>query len=94
MSKYRYKPEPPPVLLSDEISGSLRKLPGSAGASTLIRDRYKSLQWRGVIEPRVKVEKSKPSKKRKLISQGFKGQYEEQMANQREAEKTVLSVVK
>ena len=43
------------VLLSDELSGSLRKLKASA---TLIRDRYKSLQKRGVIEVRGKARKT------------------------------------
>ena len=46
------------VLLSEEVTGSLRKLRPTA---TLTRDRFKSLQKRGIIEPRVAVKgKKKP----------------------------------
>lgn len=48
----------PQVLLSEEVTGSLRKLKPTA---TLTRDRFKSLQRRGMIEPRVAVRgKKKP----------------------------------
>ena len=43
------------VLLSEELQGSLRGLKAS---STLARDRFKSLQRRGVIEPRTQAQKS------------------------------------
>lgn len=46
------------VLLSEEVTGSLRKLRPTA---TLSRDRFKSLQRRGIIEPRNAVKgKKKP----------------------------------
>ena len=46
------------VLLSEEVTGSLRKL---RPTTTLTRDRFKSLQKRGIIEPRVAVKgKKKP----------------------------------
>ena len=80
LSKYRYEPVDAPVLLSEEISGTLRRLPGTTDACALIRDRYKDLQRRGIIEPRKKVAKPKPSKKRKFVTPGLKGQLEEQMA--------------
>ena len=40
------------VLLTEEITGSLRKL---KPAAMLARERYSSLQNRGIIEPRVPV---------------------------------------
>ena len=48
------------VLLSEEIDGSLRRLKGQP---MLAKDRYKALQKRGVIEPRVPVERVKRQKK-------------------------------
>ena len=93
LSKYRYEPVDAPVLLSEEISGTLRRLPGTADSCALIRDRYKDLQRRGVIEPRRKVAKPRPSKRRKLVTPGLKGQVEEQMAAARKAGGKGLAIV-
>ncbi|CAL5404705.1 unnamed protein product [Camellia sinensis] len=51
LGKHKYEPAPVQVLLSEEISGSLRKL---KGCSTLARDRFKSLEKRGLIVPTAK----------------------------------------
>ncbi|KHN46126.1 Hypothetical protein glysoja_022768 [Glycine soja] len=44
----RFEPAPVQVLLSEEITGSIRKL---KGCCTLIKDRYKSIEKRGLIVP-------------------------------------------
>ena len=49
LSRFRYDPEASSVLLTEEITGSLRKLPGGSDASALIRHRYKDLQRRGYV---------------------------------------------
>ena len=54
------------VLLSEEVSGSLRKLRPTA---TLTRDRFKSLQRQGIIEPRVAA-KGRKQPKRVSYTQG------------------------
>ena len=54
------------VLLSEEVTGSLRKLRPTA---TLTRDRFKSLQRQGMIEPRVAV-KGKKKPRRVSYTQG------------------------
>ncbi|XP_077222667.1 nop53 protein [Tasmannia lanceolata] len=51
LGKHKFEPAPIQVLLSEEISGSLRKL---KGCCTLARDRYKSLEKRGLLAPRAK----------------------------------------
>ncbi|GLT28738.1 hypothetical protein SLA2020_036470 [Shorea laevis] len=51
LGKYKFKPAPPQVLLSEEITGSLRKL---KGCCTLARDRFKSFEKRGLIVPTAK----------------------------------------
>ncbi|XP_068634542.1 ribosome biogenesis protein NOP53 [Aristolochia californica] len=51
LGKHKFEPAPVQVLLSEEISGSLRKL---KGCCTLARDRYKSLQKRGFLVPEAK----------------------------------------
>lgn len=51
LGKHRFKPAPVQVLLTEEISGSLRKL---KGCPTLVKDRYKSLEKRGLLVPRAK----------------------------------------
>ncbi|KAF2296425.1 hypothetical protein GH714_037888 [Hevea brasiliensis] len=51
LGKHKFKPAPPQVLLSEEITGSLRKL---KGCCTLLRDRYKSLEKRGLVAPTAK----------------------------------------
>ncbi|KAL5710003.1 hypothetical protein ACHQM5_020618 [Ranunculus cassubicifolius] len=48
LGRHKFVPAPPEVLLSEEISGSLRKL---KGCCTLTRDRFKSYQKRGLIVP-------------------------------------------
>jgi len=45
----KFVPEPLQVLLSEEITGSIRKL---KGCCTLAKDRFKSLQKRGYFAPR------------------------------------------
>ncbi len=54
------------VLLSEEVSGSLRKLRPTAA---LTRDRFKSLQRQGIIEPRVAA-KGRKQPKRVSYTQG------------------------
>ncbi|KAG6518968.1 hypothetical protein ZIOFF_022454 [Zingiber officinale] len=51
LGKYKFEPAPVQVLLTEEISGSLRKL---KGCCTLVKDRYKSLEKRGLLPPRAK----------------------------------------
>ncbi|MED6161769.1 hypothetical protein PIB30_063876 [Stylosanthes scabra] len=54
IGKHKFEPAPVQVLLSDEINGSIRKL---KGCCTLIKDRYKSLEKRGLIVPTSKTSK-------------------------------------
>ena len=49
LGKARFRQDPVQVLLSEEVTGSMRQLKASA---TLARERFKSLQKRGLIEPR------------------------------------------
>ncbi|XP_058070597.1 ribosome biogenesis protein NOP53 [Magnolia sinica] len=51
LGKHKFEPAPVQVLLSEEISGSLRKL---KGCCTLARDRFKSLEKRGLLAPTAK----------------------------------------
>ncbi|PSS34428.1 P60-like protein [Actinidia chinensis var. chinensis] len=51
LGKHKFDPAPVQVLLSEEITGSLRKL---KGCSTLARDRFKSLEKRGLVVPTAK----------------------------------------
>ncbi|KAH7679152.1 nucleolar protein 53 [Dioscorea alata] len=48
LGKLKFEPAPPQVLLTEEISGSLRKLKGCCNLS---RDRFKSIQKRGLLAP-------------------------------------------
>ncbi|KAF7844273.1 ribosome biogenesis protein NOP53-like [Senna tora] len=48
LGKYKFEPAPVQVLLTEEITGSMRKL---KGCGTLVKDRYKSLEKRGLIVP-------------------------------------------
>ncbi|KAK4786467.1 hypothetical protein SAY86_003156 [Trapa natans] len=48
LGKHRYEAAPVQVLLSEEITGSLRQL---KGCCTLMKDRYKSLEKRGLVVP-------------------------------------------
>ena len=52
LGKHLYQPEPVPVLLKDEQTGSLRTI---AGTHSLLRDRLKSLQRRALVETKKKV---------------------------------------
>ncbi|KAF5179013.1 Ribosome biogenesis protein nop53 [Thalictrum thalictroides] len=51
LGRNKFEPAPSQVLLSEEITGSLRKL---KGCCTLTRDRFKSLEKRGLIVPGTK----------------------------------------
>ncbi|KAE9451565.1 hypothetical protein C3L33_16555, partial [Rhododendron williamsianum] len=51
LGRHKFEPAPVQVLLSEEITGSLRKL---KGCSTLARDRFKSLEKRGLVIPSAK----------------------------------------
>ncbi|CAM6127807.1 unnamed protein product [Calypogeia fissa] len=93
LGKHKFKPEPMQVLLTDEVTGSLRKI---KGCYTLLRDRFKSLQRRGILEPRVPISR-KQWKKRIMYEQGSKGQKEREMhaamLAEREARKQALAVI-
>ncbi|KAJ7297219.1 hypothetical protein O6H91_Y072500 [Diphasiastrum complanatum] len=71
----RFKPEPVQVLLSEEVTGSLRQL---KGCYTLAKDRFKSLQQRGILEPRLPSRK-KARKSWVEYEPGTKGQKEREM---------------
>ncbi|ACO68336.1 nucleolar protein [Micromonas commoda] len=75
LGKYTYQSEPAPVLLTEELTGSLRTV---AGTHTLIRERLKSLQRRALVEPRRKVDKTK-SKSYIRYQPGEKGERESDM---------------
>lgn len=49
LGRSKFVPEPLQVLLSEEVTGSIRKL---KGCCTLAKDRFKSLQKRGYFAPR------------------------------------------
>lgn len=51
LGKRKFEPAPVQVLLTEEITGSLRKL---KACCTLARDRYKSLEKRGLVVPSAK----------------------------------------
>jgi hypothetical protein len=53
------------VLLSEEISGSLRRL---KGVPMLARDRFAALQKRGVIEPRLPAGAQKRRRRKTYVS--------------------------
>uniref|UniRef100_A0A7I4CMM8 Ribosome biogenesis protein NOP53 n=1 Tax=Physcomitrium patens TaxID=3218 RepID=A0A7I4CMM8_PHYPA len=93
LGRHKFKPEPKQVLLSSEVSGSLRKL---KAYPVLIRDRFKSLQRRGVLEPRVPVAR-KEKKKWVEIKQGTRGDKEREMhyatLAEKEARKQGLAVL-
>ncbi|XP_020552918.1 uncharacterized protein At2g40430 [Sesamum indicum] len=48
LGKYKFEPAPLQVLLSEEKTGSLRQL---KGCCTLVKDRFKSLEKRGLVVP-------------------------------------------
>ncbi|KNA13427.1 hypothetical protein SOVF_117090 [Spinacia oleracea] len=51
LGKRKFEPAPSQVLLTEEITGSLRKL---KACCTLARDRFKSLEKRGILVPSAK----------------------------------------
>lgn len=68
LGKHKFTPLPIQVMTTDEIKesgGSLRKIKPTP---ILAKERYKSLQRRGIIEPRVKAQKS--GRKKKIIIHG------------------------
>nr|AAU90201.1 unknown protein [Oryza sativa Japonica Group] len=52
LGRHKFEPAPVQVLLTEEISGSLRKL---KGCCNLARDRYKSIEKRGILAPSRKI---------------------------------------
>ncbi|KAG6599955.1 Ribosome biogenesis protein NOP53, partial [Cucurbita argyrosperma subsp. sororia] len=56
LGRHKFEPAPVQVLLSEEITGSLRKL---KGCCTLVKDRFKSLEKRGIIAPTAKKSRRK-----------------------------------
>uniref|UniRef100_A0A8R7NXU9 Ribosome biogenesis protein NOP53 n=2 Tax=Triticinae TaxID=1648030 RepID=A0A8R7NXU9_TRIUA len=54
LGRHKFEPAPVQVLLTEEISGSLRKL---KGCCNLARDRYKSIEKRGILAPNKKLSK-------------------------------------
>ena len=75
LGKHLYQPEPVPVLLKDELTGSLRTI---AGTHSLLRDRLKSLQRRALVETRRKLEKTR-SRNFLRYEPGAKGDKEAEM---------------
>ena len=74
------------MLLSEEVSGSLRRL---KGVPMLAKDRYVALQKRGVIEPRMPAGLRK-RRRRKVTMSGQRGEaarvgHEELVARLRKA---------
>ena len=75
LGKHLYQHEHADVLLTEEVTGSLRTL---AGSHTLLRDRLKSLQRRELVEPRKRQQKVK-SKSYLKYEPGAKGEKETEM---------------
>ena len=68
LGRHKFTPLPIQVMTTEEIQesgGSLRKIKPTP---ILVKERYKSLQRRGIIEPRVQIQKS--GKKKKVIIHG------------------------
>ncbi|KAI4383941.1 hypothetical protein MLD38_009719 [Melastoma candidum] len=55
LGKHKFEPAPLQVLLSEEITGSIRQI---KGCCTLAKDRYKSLEKRGLVVPSAKRRKA------------------------------------
>ncbi|KAL6780970.1 hypothetical protein ACKKBG_A09230 [Auxenochlorella protothecoides x Auxenochlorella symbiontica] len=71
LGKTKFEGMPLQLLTTDEVNGSLRKLKPTA---SLAKDRFKSLQQRGIIEPRKQINKKTP--KRVAFIRGEKGETE------------------
>ncbi|XP_062230728.1 ribosome biogenesis protein NOP53 [Phragmites australis] len=54
LGRHKFEPAPVQVLLTEEISGSLRNL---KGCCNLARDRYKSIEKRGMLAPNKRMSK-------------------------------------
>ncbi|CAL4895737.1 unnamed protein product [Urochloa decumbens] len=54
LGRHKFEPAPVQVLLTEEISRSLRKL---KGCCNLARDRYKSIEKRGLLAPSKRISK-------------------------------------
>ncbi|KAK3137523.1 hypothetical protein QOZ80_5BG0453430 [Eleusine coracana subsp. coracana] len=54
LGRHKFVPAPVQVLLTEEISGSLRQL---KGCCNLARDRYKSIEKRGILAPSKRISK-------------------------------------
>lgn len=54
LGRHKFEPAPVQVLLTEEISGSLRKL---KGCCNLARDRFKSIEKRGILAPSKRISK-------------------------------------
>ncbi|XP_034923808.1 ribosome biogenesis protein NOP53 isoform X1 [Populus alba] len=59
LGRHKFEPAPIQVPLSEEITGSLRKI---KGCCTLVKDRFKSLEKRGLVVPTAKT-KTKTKRK-------------------------------
>lgn len=80
LGKHRFEPLPIQVMTTEEIrqtGGSLRKIKPT---SMLTKERYKSLQRRGVVEPRVKV--NKKGGKRKVVIHGQRADNAQERQNE------------
>jgi len=80
LGRHEFKPLPIQVMTTDELEetgGSLRKLKPTP---VLAKERYKSLQKRGIIEPRVKVNKRRG--KRKIVIHGKRADNAEERQNE------------
>ena len=80
LGRHEFKPLSIQVMTTDELQetgGSLRKLKPTP---VLAKERYKSLQKRGIIEPRVKVNKRRG--KRKVVIHGKRADNAEERQNE------------
>lgn len=81
LGPHRFIPDPVHVLLTEELTGSLRTV---KGCETLTLERFKSLQRRGLVEPRVPVRRRK-AKNVRIVEQGTQGRREREMHSEIEA---------
>jgi len=69
LSRFHYEPPEAELQLSTELRGSLLELKPEG---SLLEDRYKSLQKRGVVEPRVKANHRRKYKLKKYEKRGHR----------------------
>ncbi|KAI8911828.1 ribosome biogenesis protein Nop53/GLTSCR2 [Gorgonomyces haynaldii] len=69
LSRYDYKPMPMEIQLPDELADSMRKLKPEGN---LFKDRFKSLEERQMIEPRVPVKPRRRYKLKEIESHSYK----------------------